>query len=244
MRSLVVLVLVLFSGCGRFSFSESSDGTDGPGGGDGAVPPPMGPTPIHRYKLAGSLEDAAGGPSLIGMGGSLEAAGGYKFEPNQGLKLVGAMPEAVYTVDLRFTFRDIGACNPAGESYCKLLDFKNLMQDEGLYVFKDKLHFVILAAGTPVFVESKPVFSADREATVTLTRAADGTTTAYVDRKPMSVFHFTDDTAMAKFNFQGRVAHFAVDDQPTTPREVSGGSFREIAIWDVVLTPEEIAALP
>ncbi len=239
MRLLVVLALVLSGACGRFSFAESPDGTDGAVG-DAA--PPKGPTPVHRYKLAGTFADEAGGPPLVGMGGVFDAGLGYKFEANQGLKLMGAMPDAAYTVDLRFTFRDVGACNPTGESFCKLLDFKNLALDEGLYVYKDKLHFVISVVGTPVVVESGPVFSADREATVTLTRDADGSTKAYVDRKP--VFDFVDSTAMAKFNYQGQVAHFAVDDQPTTPREASSGSFREIAIWNVVLTPSEIAALP
>lgn len=199
--------------------------------------------PVHRYKLAGSFDDEAGGPPLLAMGGALDAGLGYKFEVNKGLKLTRAMPVDAYTVDLRFTFNDIGACNPGGFHFCKLLDFKGLDADEGLYVYDEKLHFVIsTVAMPPIFFESKPLFIAGREATVTLTRAADRTTTAYVNRAP--VFSFVDDTAMAQFSRQEQVAYFAVDDLVTTPREAGSGSFREIAIWNVVLTPAEIAALP
>jgi hypothetical protein len=240
MRSFVAVMLVLSSGCGRFSFSESPD-VPPDAGADAA---PQGPKPIHRYKLAGSFKDEAGGPDLIGMGGFLDAALGYKFETNRGLKLVGAMPVDAYTIDLRFRFHDIGECNQGGgQHFCKLLDFKNLDMDEGLYVLDEKLHFVISTmVSPPVFVESKDVFTAEREATVTLTRAANGTTAAYVNRAP--VFSFADGTSMAKFSRQDQVANFAIDDQVTTPREASSGSIREIAIWNVVLTPAEISALP
>jgi hypothetical protein len=244
MRSFVAVMLVLSSGCGRFSFSESPEvALDAAV--DAAVDavPPKVPTPIHRYKLAGSFADEAGGPALVGMGGALDAALGYRFETNRGLKLVGAMPVDAYTIDLRFRFLDIGACNPGGQHFCKLLDFKNLDADEGLYVLDEKLHFVISTIESPpVFVESGPVFIANREATVTLTRAANGATAAYVNRAP--AFSFIDSTAMAKFSRQGQAANFAIDDQATAPREASGGSIREIAIWDVALTPAEISALP
>jgi hypothetical protein len=235
-------MLVLFGGCGRFSFSESPD-VPADAGGEGDAAPPKGPAPIHRYKLAGSFADEAGGPALLSLGGALDPALGYKFAANQGLKLEGAMPVDAYTVDLRFTFQDIGACNPDGQHFCKLLDFKSLDKDEGLYVVDEKLHFVIsTTVSPPVSVESKELFVADRSATVTLTRDKDGNTTAYVNRA--LAFSFADSTAMAKFSFQKQVAYFAVDDQATTPREASSGSIREIAIWNVVLTPAEIAALP
>lgn len=241
MRSFVTLMLVLFGGCGRFSFSEAPDGG---GGGDSVdAPLPESPKPTHHYKLAGSFADEAGGPPLVAVGGTLDAGLGYKFDKNQGLKLQGAMPADAYTVDMRFTFHDIGACNDGGDRFCKLLDFKGLDKDEGLYAFEGKLHFVIsVAVSPPLFVESeRPVLSADREAAVTLTRAADNSTVAYVNGE--RVFGFEDKEAMASFNYQGQVAYFAVDDRPTGQREASSGSFREIKIWDKVLTPAEIDAL-
>jgi hypothetical protein len=241
MRLFVVVMLLLSVGCGRFSFSEAPEAT--PDASAGADAPPKSPVPIHRYKLASSLKDELGGPELDGLGGALDAGLGYKFEANRGLKLEGAMPVDAYTVDIRFRFQDVGACNPDGGHFCKLLDFKNLDKDEGLYVLDEKLHFVISTASNPALsVESGPVFRAGVEATVTLTRDKNNNTTAYVNRA--LAFSFADSTAMAKFSSQEPVAHFAVDDQATTPREASSGSIREIAIWNVVLTPAEIAALP
>lgn len=238
MRLFVGVMLVLSGGCGRFSFSESPDVSGDAGAGDAA--PPKGPTPIHRYRLAGSFADEAGGPDLKGLGGVFNADLGYKFDANKGLKLDG-MPAGAYTVDIRFEFQEIGGCNPGGESFCKLLDFKALDKDEGLYAFDEKLHFVIAATANPVFFESKPVFSSGVQATVTLTRDASGYTVAYVNRDPK--FSFADSDAVATFSSTEQAAYFAIDDQATTPREASSGSIREIAIWNVALTPAEISAL-
>jgi hypothetical protein len=233
-----IAVMMLACGCGRVFFSEASDAA--PMSSDDAVQ--AGPAPLHRYRLAGSFADDAGGPALLGLGGSLlDGKAGYKFTANNGLKLVGGMPAGAYTIDIRFVFDQVGACNPGGGHYCKLMDFKDVALDEGLYALDEKLHFVILANGNPVFVESLAVFSSGVEATVTLTRDAAGNTTAYVDREQR--FSFLDTTAMAQFTRPGQVAHFAVDDQATAPREASSGSIREIVIWDVVLTRAEIAAL-
>ena len=241
MRLFVAVMLVLSGGCGRLSFSEAPEAPADAAGGDAALPKV--PTPIHRYRLAGSFADEAGGPDLQGLGGVFHPNLGYKFAANQGLKLVGGMPAGAYTVDIRFEFQEIGGCNPSGEHFCKLLDFKALNKDEGLYALDQKLHFVISAVATDVrFVESTPVFSSGVQATVTLTRDASGYTVAYVNRDPK--FSFDDrDTAVATFSNTGQTAYFAIDDQPTTPREASSGSIREIAIWDVALTAAEISAL-
>jgi hypothetical protein len=235
-RLFVVVMLVLSGGCGRVFFEESAGATH-----SDAAPTNKGPTPIHRYRLVDSFADEVGGQDLVGLGGLFKADLGYKFAANQGLKLVGGMPVGAYTVDIRFVFNEIGACNPGGDHYCKLLDFKDLSQDEGLYTLDEKLQFVILANAGPVFVESTAVFSSGVEATVTLTRDTDGTTVAYVNRNRK--FSFVDTTGMARFTRPGQVAYFAIDDQETSQREASSGSIREIAIWDVALTQAEIAAL-
>ena len=236
-RLFVGVMLVLSGGCGRLSFSEAPDA----GGGDAA--PPGAPAPIHRYRLADSFADEAGGPDLMGLGGVFHPRLGYKFAANQGLKLVGGMPAGAYTVDIRFELQEIGECNPNGGHFCKLLDFKALGMDEGLYALDEKLHFVILAVAAPntVFFESTPVFRSGTQATVTLTRDANKYTVAYVNRDPK--FSFVDSTDMATFSSTGQAAYFAIDDQATTPREASSGSIREIAIWDVALTPAQISAL-
>jgi hypothetical protein len=100
---LLVVMLVLGGGCGRMFFDPPVDATRS----DDAAPTRAGPTPIHRYRLAGSFADDAGGPALIGLGGVLDAEVGYRFAANQGLKLVGGMPAGAYTVDIRFVFDEI-----------------------------------------------------------------------------------------------------------------------------------------
>jgi hypothetical protein len=90
-------------------------------------------------------------------------------------------------------------------------------------------------------VTSPPLFSASTPAEVTLTRDADGTVNGYVNGAHQITF--TDGGLVATFTHAGHVGNFGVDDNATGQSEASGGVIREIAIWDVSLTPAEVAAL-
>jgi hypothetical protein len=225
----LVTVLVVVAGCGRFQFDQADRDAGADTTGVDAFAPRA---PLHRYSLAGAYVDDLGGPSLAGLGGGF-TTGGYQFAVNQGLGLSNAVPVDTYTIDIKFAFDQIGG-------YRKLLDFKALTTDEGLYVFDETLQFVIVAADHTV-VTSPPLFSAGTPARVTLTRDAAGTVTGYVNGAPQLAY--PDSAAVAEFTHAMHVANFGVDDNATGQAEASGGVIRQIAIWDVALTPAEVAAL-
>jgi hypothetical protein len=229
----IAAMLVIVAGCGRFQFDRTAPGIDASSpdaaiGVDATIPV----DPIHRYRLAGTFVDDLGGPPIDPLGGGF-TTDGYKFGVNQGLALSNAAPVATYTIDIKFSFGLIGG-------YRKLLDFKALTTDEGLYVFDEMLQFVIVASSATV-VTSPPLFSADTMAEVTLTRDAAGMVTGYVNK--VRQIDYLDISSVAEFTHAGHVANFGVDDNATSQLEASGGEIFEIAIWDVALTPAQIAAL-
>ena len=109
------------------------------GGSDGATDSSSDTTPsslIHQYSLNNSFADDLGGPALTGLGGTL-TAGGYLFSNDQGLSVSNAVPTAVYTIDIAFAFADV-------TGYRKVIDFKALGSDAGLYVYESTLQFVVI----------------------------------------------------------------------------------------------------
>lgn len=169
-------MLVIVAGCGRFQF----DRTNADAGIDAAGVDALTPVaPIHRYRLAGTYVDDFGGPSIDPLGGAF-TTGGYTFAANQGLALANAAPVTTYTIDIKFAFSVIAG-------YRKLLDFKALTTDEGLYVFDETLQFVIVASDATV-VTSPPLFSAGTMTEVTLTRDAAGMVTGYVNKAPQIAY--------------------------------------------------------
>jgi len=225
-------VLVIVAGCGRFQFDETRPVPGIDAALDAGVDVPTTVAPIHRYRLAGTFVDDLRGPSIDPLGGGF-ITGGYTFAANQGLALSNASPITTYTIDIKFAFSTIGG-------YRKLLDFKALTTDEGLYVFDETLQFVIVASNATV-VTSPPLFSADTMAEVTLTRDPAGMVTGYVNKA--SQIAYLDVSSVAEFTHAGHVANFGVDDNATSQSEASGGVISEITIWDVALTPAEVAAL-
>ena len=86
--------------------------------------------PVHVYELDGSLADTMGGPDLVALGGTL-TAGGYDFEANEGLNLSSAsIDPGEYTIEIDFSF-------DALSSYQKILDFKGLVADTGIYTLNN-----------------------------------------------------------------------------------------------------------
>jgi hypothetical protein len=222
--------IVFAAGCGRLGFGQEPAPVDAAS--DVATPDAAGPSPIHRYRLEGTYGDDYGGSALVPQGGSFDA-GGYRFGMNQGLGLSGAMPVAIYTVDIKLALDLM-------EGWRKVLDFKSLKDDSGLYVHDSTFAFVE-DAGNQVFVSSPPLLTAATPFEVTLTRATDGTVIGYVNRSMQ--FSIADRLGAGTFSDPNAFADFGVDDMSTGQQEASSGEIREIRIWDVALSPDQISPL-
>ena len=222
-------LIAIAAGCGRLGFAP-----DEPAPVDAAAVAPdvAVPSPIHRYRLDGTYGDDYGGPSLVPQGGSFDT-GGYRFGMNQGLGLSSAMPVAVYTIDIKIAF-DMMA------GWRKILDFKSLKDDSGLYVHNSTFAFVE-DAGNQVFVSSPPLLTAGTPFEVTLTRYTDGTVIGYLNRSMQ--FSIADRLGAGTFSDPNAFADFGVDDMPTGQQEASSGEIREIRIWDVALSSDQISQL-
>jgi hypothetical protein len=196
------------------------------------LPSPGFPASItHTYDLNGSLTDGLGGPSLISAGGTLTATG-YTFGPNQGLTLSGGLvDDADYSLELVFNLETV-----IGDR--RLLDFKNLTKDTGLYVSNGALNFFISGfdGGTQVFLGSSASIAAGQTVHLVFTR--DDTTNAvvgYLNGVPDLSITDTGDRTV----FTNSVIHFFIDDTV----EAAGGFVDLIRVYDGALTAAEVAAL-
>jgi hypothetical protein len=83
-------------------------------------------TLIHDYQFQNNLADSFGGPSLVSLGGTV-GSGTYTFGAQQGLSLSNALlNSADYSLFMNFEFS-------SASGYEKIVDFKNLTSDNGLY---------------------------------------------------------------------------------------------------------------
>lgn len=221
-RSAVILFAT--AGCGRAFF----DGSASPIDAAPDVPPPIdAPSSlIHQYSFDGTFDDDLGGPALEGLGGTF-VPDGYQFNADQGLRLIRVLPQAVYSVEITFAFQRVA-------QYNKLLDFKKLESDSGLYVENGQLQFVV----HPVmdcpntgdcFTSPTQLFTSSTPTTVTLTRDAAGTFRARVDDQFQ--FVFPDTEASATFDGPDAIGHLFVDDNNTLGNEASSGIVRRVRIY-------------
>jgi hypothetical protein len=231
-RGGALVTLIVVAGCGRFGFSGEPGSSDAPGSVVDAAPLDAGaPRPLHHYRLDGNLRDDHGGLDLSALGGSLDSAG-YRFPSNMGLELTTGMPVGVYTIDLKLSLDDM-------TYWRKIIDFKGRTIDEGLYAYLSTLSFVEEVSPETVHM-SPALLVAGAPFEVTLTRDAAGVVTGYVDR--VLQFSFTDSVGIGTFTQAGR-AVFTTDDTINAEPEACSGIMREIRIWDVALTADQIATL-
>ena len=155
----------------------------------------------------------------------------YNFGKQQGLSLdaTGLISDN-YTIAALFSFDDISG-------YRKILDFKNLTSDTGLYTYDGQLIFYIEdneASGGPT-VGPGTFFE------VVLTRdSSNALMTAYFDGTP--VFSFSDSSSFGVISAANLLNIFQ-DDAATGGNESSSGSVAGLRIFDNVLTDAEVAAL-
>jgi hypothetical protein len=166
-----------------------------------------------------------GSYSSVGIGGTPTTV--YNFGKQQGLSLdaTGLISDN-YTIAALFSFDDISG-------YRKILDFKNLTSDTGLYTLGGQLNFYNEAIGGPT-VGPGTFFEA------VLTRdSSTALMTAYFDGTP--VFSFTDSADLAVISTDNLLNIF--QDDLAVPGENSSGSVAGLRIFDNVLTDAEVAAL-
>jgi len=136
----------------------------------GSIPPAQAIT--YNYSLNGTLaEDNGIGPSLVAYGGSFAPGGGYIFGVQQGLSLSGTGIYDSYSIDIRFYLDDI---YNGYSTYQKIVDFRNLTSDMGLYSLGGDLKCFTCGQNYG------PAFSSGQLAALRIT-AADGVFSMYVN---------------------------------------------------------------
>ena len=187
---------------------------------------------IHDYELNGSFADSLGGPALAPAGGTLNATN-YSFGANQGLSLsswlTGSATSGNYSIETTFNFSNLS-------SFRKIIDFKDLTSDNGLYNLNTALNFFPEATGP------SGAFTANVNAHLVLTR--DGGTNQVVGYvNGVQQISFTDSSSRATFTGTNNIIQFFKDDFNTGQTEASGGVVDFIRIYDSALTRLEVAAL-
>jgi Concanavalin A-like lectin/glucanases superfamily/PEP-CTERM motif len=184
----------------------------------------------HDYEFNGNLNDSLGGPSLTSLGGTVGASS-YTFGAQQGLSLSNALTtSSTYTIDLSFEYNTLSG-------YQKVLDFKNLASDNGLYTLNTNLDYYLGGPtnGPATLVPATYV-------RVDLTRDnTTGLVTAYLNG--VAQISFTDSTGDATFTAANNIINFFQDDTVTGGRESAAGSVNQIRIWDNALSATQVAAL-
>lgn len=182
----------------------------------------------HIYELNGSLADSLGGPSLVANGGTLGPTG-YTLAANQGPSLSNAIDPATYSIEMRFSFEILSG-------YIKIIDFKDLTSDDGLYNLDTALDFF------PVTTGPSGAFVANTITHLVLTR--DDATDAVVGYvNGVQQITFTDDLDRATFSGLNNLIHFLQDDFPTGQGEASGGFLDQIRLYDGALTATQVTDL-
>ncbi len=181
-------------------------------------------TPNHQYRLDGSLADDMGGPTLVAAGGTLGATG-YSFGVNQGLVMDPGLG-GVYTIDLLFHLDSVAT------GWRKLVDFKALTSDNGLYTYAGqwdccctpRIGFGTVDAGVDV--------------RLTLTRDAVGLASAYIKGALLAT---SVDGGIG--DFAGNAARFFIDDVNTGQNEAGAGQVDHIRSFSTALSAAEVANL-
>jgi hypothetical protein len=194
-----------------------------------ALPSVWGSTLSHDYNLTNSLSDLIGSTPLNGDGGSITAAG-YSFAAQQGLNVSSALSNVGdYSLLMDFSFQSLSG-------YKKIVDYKNLASDNGVYNLNTDLDYFNFSFGPT------GAFTANTAARVIVTRdSTTGVVTGYVNG--VSQFAFTDSTSDATFTGTNGIIRFFEDDNVTGGRESSAGLATRISIYNGALTSTEVAAL-
>jgi hypothetical protein len=183
---------------------------------------------IHEYNFKGNFNDNFGGPALVAGGAGTFSAQDYNFGKNQGLSLTGGLPSTgSYSIATDFSFTDTAG-------YRKIIDFKNLSNDNGLYNLSGRTMFY---GGGESAINS---FSPNTPVRFVITRdASTNLFTSYVNGS--QVLQFNDVNGVSLFG--SNPLNFFYDDNGTGGNESSAGSVSHLAVYDNTLSAGEVAAL-
>ena len=179
-------------------------------------------TLVHTFLFNNSLADSTGSATMSANGGSLTATN-YVFGANQGLTLTGVSNSlSDYSIEMEFSLANVNGFN-------KILDFKNLTSDRGLYVAFGGLRFFDLATGGSI--------AANTPVRVVLTRTA-ATDELRVWVNGATAFSVGD--PLGRGIFTGPLQFFGDDNGGS---EASAGSVDLIRVYNGALMPAEVESL-
>ncbi len=178
----------------------------------------------HSYDLnTGSFADSLGsGPAITGYGGSF-GPDGYSFPKGTGMSLTGAVDPNNYSVEMVFS-----ADSTAG--WVKLIDFKNLTADYGVYLANGQVYF---------YSYGKTTGSITAKTFNDLIVTRDGATkqvNLYLNNA--NILSFVDGwgfTALTQNDL-----YFMRDDNTTRGQESSGGTIKTIRLYDGALNQAQV----
>ena len=184
----------------------------------------------HVYNFNNAYTDLFGGPSLTPNGGTISPSG-YNFGSNEGLSLSGVFSAGnSYSIAIRSSFSDL-------TSWRKIVDYKDLANDEGYYTYNTEANF------WPQIYGPDNAYAPDVLAFTVITRdAATGLFAMYVNGVQQG--SFLDTFGDADFTAPNGLAHFFIDDFVTNQLEAAPGFVNYIAIYDTALDPNQVANLP
>ena len=184
----------------------------------------------HVYNFNNAYTDLFGGPSLTPNGGTISSSG-YAFGSNEGLSLSNVFSAgSSYSIAIRSSFSDL-------TSWRKIVDYKDLANDEGYYTYYTEANF------WPQIYGPDNAYAPDVLALTVITRdAATGLFAMYVNGVQQG--SFTDTFGDADFTAPNGLAHFFIDDYVTGQLETAPGFVNYIAIYDTALDPNQVANLP
>ncbi len=181
----------------------------------------------HNYQFNGDFTDSLGGPSLENpFGGGVLTSTTYVFDEGEGLTLKNAMvDESDYSIEM---------CLKVGEDddWRKLIDFKDLVEDEGFYVEPDDfLQFFDEGEGSTII-------PGDIFFHIVLTRD-DSTDEVIGYLNGVEQFSFDDvSEELAVFDvLPDNIIYFLKDDFDTSETEEVSGTLDFIKIYDGVIVP-------
>jgi hypothetical protein len=167
---------------------------------------------------------------MVPNGGSIVGSS-YVFDAQEGLMLpdIGLSDPNVYTIEMYFQLNQTPALGVVG-AY-KLIDFKNLTDDSGIYVIDGFLWIAFAQTGAFAFPTNTDVH-------VVLTRDEDGAMSVYANG--VAVISDYDNAGDTDYEFDPGMMWFFQDDELSPDVEASGGTVHRIRIYDRALDPAEV----
>jgi hypothetical protein len=167
----------------------------------------------------------------VQVGGSLN--GVWTWAVNNGLRLeqatkvLGSKGKA-YTVVMLVRLDTV-------DGYNKIVDFENLDQDEGWYVYEESLYAYDLDGWV---YDEKLLVQAEKWRQIALTRTEHGVVRGYVGNKRIDG---APDEPKDFVLGPDKILHFLLDD--SNPDESTGGDIARLRIWDTALSKRKIKHL-